>query len=55
VTGFFVLRLQRELAHVSRRKAKKPTKREAVCWKALGKDAIQGCRSSEARTTIPNL
>jgi hypothetical protein len=31
VTGFFVLRLRRELAHVSRREAKKRTKREAVC------------------------
>jgi hypothetical protein len=30
VTGFFVLRLRRELAHVSRREAKKETKREAV-------------------------
>jgi len=30
VTGFFVLRLRRELAHESRRKAKKATKREAV-------------------------
>jgi len=30
VTGFFVLRLRRELAHESRRETKKPTKREAV-------------------------
>jgi hypothetical protein len=30
VTSFFVLRLRRELAHESRRKAKKPTKREAI-------------------------
>jgi hypothetical protein len=29
VTGFFVLRLHRELAHVSRREAKKPTNRFA--------------------------
>jgi len=30
VTGFFVLRLRRELAHESRRETKKVTKREAV-------------------------
>jgi hypothetical protein len=37
VTGFFVLRLWRKFTFVNRRKAKKPTEREAFGCMALGK------------------
>ena len=34
---------------------KKGNETRSGSLKALSKDPIQGCRSSEARTTIPNL
>jgi hypothetical protein len=55
VTGFFAFRTCRKLAFVNGREAKKATKREAVRLKALGKEAIQGCRRSEMKPTIPVL
>jgi len=45
--SIFVLRTCQKLAFVNGREAKKATKREALRWKALSKDAIQGCRRNE--------